>query len=91
MPYHGIDNSDNEDGFKIERKIGLTGRYEQIAAISADVVSWSDTAITVIPGMYYYYRIRAYNVFGESTYSEALGTISGNYSKIAAGGDILLP
>ena len=29
------DNSNNEDGFKIERKLGTTGTYSQIATVGS--------------------------------------------------------
>ncbi len=61
------DNSNNETGFKIERKIGANGTYTQIATIGANINTYSDTGLTW--GTTYYYRTRAYNSFGDSTYS----------------------
>ena len=60
------DNSDNEDGFKIERK-ELGGTYTEIKTLAANVTSYSDTGLN--PDTTYYYRIRAYNSFGHSDYS----------------------
>jgi titin len=60
------DNSDNEDGFKIERK-ELGGTYTEIKTLTANVTSYSDTGLN--PNTTYYYRIRAYNSFGHSDYS----------------------
>jgi alpha-tubulin suppressor-like RCC1 family protein len=59
-----IDYNIQETGFKIERKTGADGSYAQIATTSADVISYSDTAIS--PGNNYYYRVRSYNDFAES-------------------------
>jgi hypothetical protein len=60
------DNSDNEDGFKIERKIE-GGNYSQIAAVGANTTSYSDTGLT--PEFTYFYRVRAFNAGGDSDYS----------------------
>jgi YD repeat-containing protein len=69
------DNSNNETGFKIERKIGSSGTYSQIATVSANVTAYSDTGLT--PDTTYYYRVRAYNLGGDSAYSnEANATTS---------------
>jgi fibronectin type 3 domain-containing protein len=62
------DNSTNENAFKIERKIGTTGTYSQIAAVRANATTWSDT--TVSAGKVYFYRVRAYlSGAGDSAYS----------------------
>jgi len=63
------DNSDpafNEDGFSIERKKGISGTYEEIATVGQDVTAYSDA---LIEAGTYYYRIRAYNGSGNSSYS----------------------
>jgi len=61
------DNSNNESGFKIERKTGIDGTYSQIATVGADITIYSDTGLT--PETTYYYQIRAYNSAGDSAYS----------------------
>jgi len=62
------DNSTNETGFKIERKVGSTGTYGQIAAVGANATTWADT--TVSAGQTYCYRVRAYLTWaGDSAYS----------------------
>jgi hypothetical protein len=65
-----VDNSYNENGFKIERKIsqsGTTGAYTMIATVGANVRSYSNTGLTAATT--YYYRIQAYNSGGNSLYS----------------------
>jgi len=59
------DNSNNEKGFKIERRSG-TGRYVQIATVGANVLSYKNTGLSA--NTTYYYRVRAYNYYGNSEY-----------------------
>jgi (2Fe-2S) ferredoxin len=62
------DNSNNEDGFKIERKSGTTGTYTQIAMLGANVTSYTDTNLT--DGATYCYRVGAFNSAGSSAYTD---------------------
>ena len=59
------DNSDNEDGFKIERY--LESNLDFTATVGVDVVSYLDAGL--IPLTSYFYKIRAYNADGYSSYS----------------------
>ncbi|MFH0977114.1 MAG: right-handed parallel beta-helix repeat-containing protein [Spirochaetota bacterium] len=64
------DNSGNEAGFRIERAPdngGHAGAYAEISAISANNASYTDSGLENETA--YYYRIRAYNVLGNSDYS----------------------
>ena len=61
------DNSDDEDGFKIERKTGADGIWEYLGSVTANVVSCSDFGL--ISNTTYYYRVYAYNSAGNSGYS----------------------
>jgi hypothetical protein len=58
------DKSDNESGYRIERKTGVNGAWAQIAAIPANSVSYSNTGLGA--GTTYYYRVFAYNDAGSS-------------------------
>jgi hypothetical protein len=63
------DNATNETGFKIERGAG-TGPdvpYNEIATIGANITSYSDASLPNAGT--YTYRLRAYNKFGSSAYS----------------------
>jgi fibronectin type 3 domain-containing protein len=62
-----LDKSNNEDGFKIERKTGVAGTYAEIAAVGAGVTTFSNTGLGV--STRYFYRVRAFNANGNSAYS----------------------
>src|SRR6266545_2664522 len=64
------DNSNVEDGYKIERWNGSS--YVQINTVGANVTTYTDSGRT--PGQTYYYRVRAYNNIGDSGYSNENGT-----------------
>nr|HID59256.1 hypothetical protein [Desulfobacterales bacterium] len=79
------DNSSGESGFKIERKTGSGGTYAQIAVVGANITNYSDTGLD--PSTTYYYRVRAYNNTGNSSYSnEANATTSAASSDSSSGG-----
>jgi len=62
------DNSTNETGFKVERRLP-GGRYAVIATLDANITSFSD--LTTTPNTHYIYRIHAFNSLDE-TYSPVL-------------------
>jgi hypothetical protein len=67
------DNSDNEDGFKIERK-KEGGMFVEIAKIPSNRTTYSDTS--VYPETTYYYRIKSYNSNGDSLYSNEVRAVT---------------
>jgi YD repeat-containing protein len=74
-----IDNSDNEKGFIVERRIGtaefsvLNDEVTNTSTAEARVVTYKDTPVSL--GTEYCYRVKAYKAFGESNYSnEACAT-----------------
>ncbi len=60
------DNSDNEEGFDVERRIE-NGEWEDIGSVGSNLMAFSDSNLTT--GTTYYYRVNAYNGFGDSEYS----------------------
>jgi hypothetical protein len=67
------DNSNNETGFKIERKTAATA-YVEIAQQGSNATTYLDAAVVV--GTAYTYRVRAFNAAGDSAFSnEATVTI----------------
>lgn len=62
------DNSTNEAGFYIERCSGSAcADFTPLAQVAANVTSYSNTALA--PGATFTYRVRAFNVGGNSGYS----------------------
>ncbi len=61
------DNSNNEDGFKIERKTTASGTYSEIAQVGPNINTYNNTGLT--GGTEYCYRVRSYNAVGNSSYS----------------------
>jgi len=62
------DNSNFEDGFKIERWNGSS--YSQINMVGANVNSYTDSGLAA--STTYSYRVRAYNSAGDSGYSNEI-------------------
>jgi hypothetical protein len=71
------DNSNDEDGFRIERSSG--GSWSTLAQLPDNTTSYPDTTVT--PGTAYSYRVVAYNAAGDSgpsnTASATLPVIAG--------------
>lgn len=62
-----VDNSNNEESFLLERSTSLSGGYTQVAALSANTRSYTDN--TLFRKTTYFYRVRAANSGGKSSYS----------------------
>ncbi|MBC8183194.1 fibronectin type III domain-containing protein, partial [candidate division KSB1 bacterium] len=61
------DNSNNESGFKIQRKTGDSGSWSQVATRSANSTSWTNTGVSL--NQKYYYQVCAYNSSTQSGFS----------------------
>lgn len=64
------DNSSNEIGFRIERSLNAID-FVEIAQVGQDVTAFSDTGLT--PNTAYFYRVFAFNGFGNSDPSNIAG------------------
>ncbi|MFH1226382.1 MAG: fibronectin type III domain-containing protein [Planctomycetota bacterium] len=72
------DNSDNELGFRIQRKMGMGGSWSNVTItppLGQNVTTYHDSGLNY--STQYYYRVQAYNVPGYSAWSaEANATTS---------------
>ncbi|MBI4834248.1 MAG: fibronectin type III domain-containing protein [Planctomycetes bacterium] len=72
------DNSNNEDGYIIESKTSCHDPFVQIAVVEsnpeAPAVTYSHTNLS--PGTVHYYRIKAYNVAGNSVPSNMAAAVT---------------
>jgi fibronectin type 3 domain-containing protein len=66
-----IDNSPNEDGFRIRRRTGSSDLWAVIATVPANTTSFQD--FRVFPETTYFYSVTAYNIAGESASSNEVG------------------
>ncbi len=61
------DNSSDETGFVIERKLGTGGTYSQIATVAANTTAYSNTGLA--PNAQYCYHVSASGASGNSGFS----------------------
>lgn len=62
-----VDNSNNEESFKIERKTGAGGVYAEIDTVAAGVTTYQNTGLA--HSTQFFYQVRAWNSAGNSAYS----------------------
>ena len=71
------DNSDNEDGFAIERvTAGSNGNFAEVGIVAADVSTYTDDGLA--DGQEYLYRVRAFNEHGYSGYTNVVSGFTGS-------------
>ena len=82
------DSSDNEDGFIVERQVvgGVPSTFEVIDTVNANDTSFIDTE--VLDTTTYKYRVKAYNLFTESGYTNEV-TVTTLLSNIEAPSDLV--
>jgi hypothetical protein len=72
-------NASDHSGVKIERKSGINGSYSKIAEVGVNVQTYNDVGLA--PNTTYYYRVRAYNVVGDSPYSNEASAVTLSFSE----------
>jgi subtilisin family serine protease len=65
------DKSNNEGGFLVERKTGSTGAWQPLKTFAPNTTKYTDT--TTVSRTKYTYRVRAYNIAGNSAGSNEVG------------------
>lgn len=68
------DNSSNETGFQIERSVDSNTAYSLLTTTAASATTYTDTGLD--EGRRYYYRVRATNGAGNSSYTSAVNEIT---------------
>mgnify|MGYP001586837867 CR=1 FL=1 len=61
------DNSNNEQGFEVWRSTKSNTGFTKLATVSADKTNYLNTGLKA--STTYYYKVRAYNSAGNSSYS----------------------
>ncbi|MCA1628230.1 MAG: fibronectin type III domain-containing protein, partial [Acidobacteria bacterium] len=78
------DNSNDETGFKIERKKGAGGSYAEVTTVGANVTTYNDTGLSA--ATQYYYRVRAHNAGVNSGYSNEANATTNDTAPAAPSG-----
>lgn len=74
------DNSSNENNFILQRALSLNGNYTTIASLAANTTTYTNSGL--INGKRYYYRVRATNAAGNSSWSNKASAVA-SCSKLA--------
>jgi hypothetical protein len=69
-----IDNSVDEDGFRVERKKGADGTWQEIKAAGPNMSNIVDGGVEI--GETYFYRVRAFKGTDFSSYSNEAGAVT---------------
>ncbi|MBF0230329.1 MAG: fibronectin type III domain-containing protein, partial [Desulfamplus sp.] len=80
------DNSDNENGFKLERSTDADFSNPVLVTLDENIMSYTDSAL--IPATLYFYRIYSYNAGGNSEYSNGANALTDSESD--GGGQIIV-
>lgn len=70
------DNSENESGFRIERRTGIEGTWRVIGQVGSNVVLFQDMRLE--SNKTYYYRVQAYRMTLYSGYSNISSATTGD-------------
>jgi glucose/arabinose dehydrogenase len=70
------DNSSDETGFKIERKLGAGGTWQQITQVGGDVTTYLDPSL--LANNTYFYRVRATDGTTNGAYSNEANASTSN-------------
>ncbi|MBN1669646.1 MAG: lamin tail domain-containing protein [Kiritimatiellae bacterium] len=65
------DRSDDETGFKVDRRQSGTDTWVRVATVGADTSRYSDSGLSA--GTTYYYMVKAYNGYGNSACTGVAG------------------
>ncbi len=76
------DNSDTETGYELWRKVGSTGEYNLYKKLPENTISYNDNGLSDL--LVYYYKVRSFNKYGESNFSNEVSTTGGEAFNLQA-------
>lgn len=76
------DNSDTETGYELWRKVGSTGEYNLYKELPENTISYNDNGLSEL--LVYYYKVRSFNKYGESNFSNEVSTTGGEAFNLQA-------
>lgn len=74
------DNSEDEDGFSIERSLNMNSDFVEVGTVGANVITYTDTDLD--PATTYYYRVKATGTV-DSPYSNIVNGMTGEEEVVA--------
>ena len=80
------DNSDNEDGFVVERSLSMDSGFASVGTVAAGITTYTDT--TVEGATTYYYRVAATRSAEVSTYSNVVNSTTAAVVAVFGSGDV---
>ena len=80
------DNSDNEDGFVVERSLSMDSGFASVGTVAAGITTYTDT--TVEGATTYYYRVAATRGAEVSTYSNIVNSTTAAVVAVFGSGDV---
>lgn len=80
------DNSDDEDGFSVERSLTMDSGFTEVGTVNANVTTYTDMGLA--PGTQYYYRVRATRGMDVSMYSSVINSMTSSVVAALGSGDV---
>ena len=80
------DNSDDEDGFSVERSTSMDSGFAEVGTVAAGVTTYTDTELDA--GTTYYYRVAATRGTDSSAYSSVINSTTDTIVAVFGTGDI---
>ena len=80
------DNSDDEDGFSVERSLKTDSDFAEVGKVAAGVVTYADTSIE--EGTPYYYRVKATRGTDSSAFSPVINAMTAGVVAVFGTGDL---
>ena len=80
------DNSEDEDGFSVERSLKMDSDFAEVKKVAADVTTYVDMDIEA--GTTYYYRVKATRGTDSSAYSSVINGMTAGIVAVFGTGDL---